>query len=317
MVRCLKCGNENPPDVEFCILCGTKLEEELYKDLHRKIAKIITEAENNMYFKKSKDLEYRVTFDIPVYLPKEGEEPETFWYFKTKNKALRFMKKNCYKFPGITSYLEINGSYGWTLIEYFRIKKPAPVIKEKRIIYKERAIMEKTVTTLKAEPIIWGKKIRGLLGPNIKSYPKSYPREEDTHDPREWGKRGYIIASNYWNTRGFKYYESGECIKAIECYDNALEINPNHVLAWVNRGLALITLKELYDAMDDAIECYNNALKLYPNCAQAWFNIGMILDDLKQHQEAIKCYERALMIDPNYQEAKKAKAYTEKLLNKM
>ena len=84
--------------------------------------------------------------------------------------------------------------------------------------------------------------------------------------------------------------------KAIECYDRALEINPNFVEAWNNKGNVLDELGRY----EEAIECYDKALEINPNYAEAWNNKGVTLSMLRRYEEAIECFDRALEINPNY-----------------
>jgi tetratricopeptide (TPR) repeat protein len=41
-----------------------------------------------------------------------------------------------------------------------------------------------------------------------------------------------------WNNKGFDLGKAGEYEKAIECFDKAIELNPNAALAYNNRGNA-------------------------------------------------------------------------------
>jgi tetratricopeptide (TPR) repeat protein len=49
----------------------------------------------------------------------------------------------------------------------------------------------------------------------------------------------------------------------------------------------------------EAIKCYDEALRLNPRLEQAWSNKGVALYYLKQYTEALKCAEQALKINPN------------------
>src|SRR6202043_1223377 len=49
-----------------------------------------------------------------------------------------------------------------------------------------------------------------------------------------------------------------------------------------------------------AIECFRQALRLNPNHVEACNNLGNALQVLEQYAEAGACYERALTIDPGY-----------------
>ncbi len=48
---------------------------------------------------------------------------------------------------------------------------------------------------------------------------------------------------------------------------------------------------------DEALVCYDNALELDPEFLLAWTNKGNILDDLEIFDESLDCFENALQID--------------------
>ncbi|HHT9133341.1 MAG TPA: tetratricopeptide repeat protein [Candidatus Avalokitesvara rifleensis] len=50
---------------------------------------------------------------------------------------------------------------------------------------------------------------------------------------------------------------------------------------------------------EEAIEYYDKALAIDPNNVLALTNKGVALSELGRHEEAISCYDKALMIDPN------------------
>jgi len=51
-----------------------------------------------------------------------------------------------------------------------------------------------------------------------------------------------------WNNMGFILYSEGRNNEAIECFDNATNINPDYVLAWSNKAEALIALQRNSEA---------------------------------------------------------------------
>ena len=82
-------------------------------------------------------------------------------------------------------------------------------------------------------------------------------------------------------------------MKLIECFDEALAIDPNDALAWYNKGTFLSGLGKY----SEAIECYDRALAINPNDALAWYNKGYTLDEFRKiPSETIECYDRALAI---------------------
>ena len=54
---------------------------------------------------------------------------------------------------------------------------------------------------------------------------------------------------------------------------------------------------------DDAIKNYKKALKLNPNYAEAYYNMGIAFKNMGSHISAIDCYKKALKIQPKYAEA--------------
>jgi tetratricopeptide (TPR) repeat protein len=65
---------------------------------------------------------------------------------------------------------------------------------------------------------------------------------------------------------------------AIVNYDKAIEINPSHVSAWNNKGIALSRLKRY----ENAINCYDKAIEINPNHANACYNKAKAFRDLAQ-----------------------------------
>jgi tetratricopeptide (TPR) repeat protein len=53
-----------------------------------------------------------------------------------------------------------------------------------------------------------------------------------------------------------------------------------------------------------ALKKVNSALFLYPNFSTAWNNKGNVLYNMKKYDEAMKCYRRAIKINPSYVYAK-------------
>jgi Tfp pilus assembly protein PilF len=54
---------------------------------------------------------------------------------------------------------------------------------------------------------------------------------------------------------------------------------------------------------EEAIKSYDKAIEIKPDYHEAWYNRGNALDDLGQSEEAIKSYDKAIEIKPDYHEA--------------
>ena len=71
----------------------------------------------------------------------------------------------------------------------------------------------------------------------------------------------------------YRYHYLGNNDEAIECYDKALEINPQNADAYYKKGLSLSTIEKYAEA----IECYDKALEINPQNADAYYKKGSIV----------------------------------------
>ena len=81
----------------------------------------------------------------------------------------------------------------------------------------------------------------------------------------------------------------GEHDRALECFDIALELKPDHV-GYFNKGTYLQELGEYRKA----IECFDKALELYPRYDFAYLSKAESLQELGKHRKAIECFDKAL-----------------------
>lgn len=103
---------------------------------------------------------------------------------------------------------------------------------------------------------------------------------------------------------GVSLYTQCRYEEAIQNFDKVLEVLPHckddlFILIYLNPlfqqalGNKAVTLAKL-GKHNDAIEYFNKLLKLNPNSPEGWFGKGSSLLMLEQHEEAIKCYDKAL-----------------------
>lgn len=67
--------------------------------------------------------------------------------------------------------------------------------------------------------------------------------------------------------------ELGKSEAAIECFDKAIKINPDHAGAWNNKGIAF----EKLEKPEVAIEAFQNSIKLNPSYGIAWVGLNRVL----------------------------------------
>jgi tetratricopeptide (TPR) repeat protein len=99
-----------------------------------------------------------------------------------------------------------------------------------------------------------------------------------------------------WFELAYYHAELKNFEAALDCYDKALEIDPQYAFAWNNKGNALNNLGR----NEAALDCYNKALEIDPQVAFAWNGKGNVLDNLGRNEAALDCYNKALEIDPQY-----------------
>jgi regulator of sirC expression with transglutaminase-like and TPR domain len=86
---------------------------------------------------------------------------------------------------------------------------------------------------------------------------------------------------------------------ALDRYDAALELSPQLVAAWYNRGIDLMNAGRF----DEALTNFTRAIELYPSDAQAHNNRGLTKLKLGDVEGARADFERALELQPGMKEA--------------
>ena len=69
----------------------------------------------------------------------------------------------------------------------------------------------------------------------------------------------------------------------------------NDVWGWRNKGSTMYFLGKY----DEAIKCYDKAIEIDPDNPVVWNNKGLALNSLGKYDEAVKCYDKAIEIDPD------------------
>lgn len=85
-----------------------------------------------------------------------------------------------------------------------------------------------------------------------------------------------------WFDKGIEFGERGDYEDAIECYEKALNVNPNFSEVWNNKGIALGQLGR----HEEAIKCFDKALQLDSTLAEAYGNKGIVLINMRKYTDA-------------------------------
>lgn len=110
---------------------------------------------------------------------------------------------------------------------------------------------------------------------------------------------GCVDQAQELNKQGIGFAGAGLYHEAIDLFDQALEINPGYIPAWMSRGDAYYALGYL----DDALGSYDGALAIDSGNVDAWFIRGEILLELGRYDEALISFVEALRLDPLHAEA--------------
>jgi Tetratricopeptide repeat. len=104
-----------------------------------------------------------------------------------------------------------------------------------------------------------------------------------------------IIASEGAFRRGVEYHEQNQYQRAIECYDDAIRIEPEDVRAWHNKIGALMQQGK----HQAALEVADKILALHGNVGILWQAKGRTLVDMGRLPEAGECMSKACALNPN------------------
>ncbi len=106
-------------------------------------------------------------------------------------------------------------------------------------------------------------------------------------------KPNYVLA---YNNRGVVKGKLGQHFAAITDYDTAIRIKPDYATAYYNRGNVKGKLEQYFAAISD----YDAAIRLKPDLAEAYHNRGSSKDRLGEHFAAISDFDNAIRLKPDH-----------------
>jgi tetratricopeptide (TPR) repeat protein len=147
-----------------------------------------------------------------------------------------------------------------------------------------------------AAPAMPPAKTNGHTAPPT-AIPSAPPAPAPKPAPKDPDDREECVANLI--AEGQSLLNQNESHKALECFEAALGLHPNHCEALVKKGTALERLGQL----DEALACYDLSIKTSASTI-AYLQKGGLLNRMSRYDDALKCYEFAL----NSQEKKKQAA---------
>jgi tetratricopeptide (TPR) repeat protein len=114
-----------------------------------------------------------------------------------------------------------------------------------------------------------------------------------------------------FNNRGNGYKARGEIDRAIQDYDEAIRLEPDHAKAFLNRGTAYKAKGEI----DRAIQDYDEAIRLEPDSNISFFNRGNAWQAKGDYGRAIEDYDEAIRLKPDDAGAFNGRCWTRAIAN--
>jgi tetratricopeptide (TPR) repeat protein len=102
-----------------------------------------------------------------------------------------------------------------------------------------------------------------------------------------------------WLNLGIAQQKTGDYEEALDCFQRASFIDDNLVEAWGAMALIFYELENF----DSAERCYRSALDREPNSPKIWNNLGVLYFSLGSFEDARECFEEALSLLPMYHDA--------------
>lgn len=99
-------------------------------------------------------------------------------------------------------------------------------------------------------------------------------------------------SENYYIREANQYCEQGEFEKAIECYDKALEINPENYDIYIDKGITYSDMKK----EDKAVITFSETINRFPLKAYAYLCRAKSYMRLEKYEKALKDYNSTLKI---------------------
>ncbi|MGA2420334.1 MAG: FG-GAP-like repeat-containing protein [Candidatus Acidiferrum sp.] len=101
------------------------------------------------------------------------------------------------------------------------------------------------------------------------------------------------------NTLGVAYMNQQRAADAQKLFEQALQADPNFVVARVNLGIALLAQQKPEAARTELVA----GAEKRPDDAYAWYNLGLVYKDLSEQEKGIAAFEHVSQIAPNEADA--------------
>ena len=105
----------------------------------------------------------------------------------------------------------------------------------------------------------------------------------------------YQIHANALKDEGNEAFRKGDTQRAVECYTQAISLNPDDHVFYSNRSAAYMKLDSISKALKDGEMC----LKLAPNWGKGYNRLGVAQQGLKRYDAALVTFRHGLELEPS------------------
>ena len=102
-----------------------------------------------------------------------------------------------------------------------------------------------------------------------------------------------------WFQKGLTLGRGGDNEGAIDAYEKAVDLDPDHFRSWFNLGSRYGKLQQ----NAKALPCYQKAVELKPDDVMAHYSLALICNLLNMIEDSIKYYQEAIQLNPNFARA--------------
>ncbi|WP_406661621.1 DEAD/DEAH box helicase [Methanolobus sp. ZRKC3] len=188
------------------------------------------------------------------------------------------------------------------------LDKDAAIMILHRILGKEDYIPQKRIPVKKKKPEVQSyrpegesttRKEKGFDPTAALSRARRKLRQRDRKTGAEWVQEGIRLGK-----------EEKDHEKAFECFEAALQINPNNATALLNKGINCMYLGQ--NKM--ALFCFNKLIKMGYRQSIVWKQKGLAMSRLGDHKGAIASFDEALKLKPDDVKVKEMRDKAESLI---
>lgn len=111
--------------------------------------------------------------------------------------------------------------------------------------------------------------------------------------------------ADFFIRKGVEYVNAQLFDKALNCFNNAIELEPKNRYGWQSKGFMLCNMNR----WQEAALCFDRMIELDPRNPEPWAWKGDALLGMQMYPEAIACFNQAIDLDQDWDFPLQAKQF--------